>query len=210
MKFYLELTDDSETYRLQKDDSWRKITEMNICDSDYTSTNGNEVMLKQKVDSTIELEGKKRELNSTSRTFGQGNVLDYNAFVLRKEFPETPSKEQLVATIKNGNDSINNSLVLNVNGLFELRNFNSINLSIQDPTIVMRNETFGAGNEYVGESAANHIDFINDIYSSALEYWYDHLKTGATNMYSDSRASNGIEHNLKEIEALKTDYKPNY
>lgn len=200
MKFYLELSNNIETYRLQKDDSWRPIGERSIKETDFLTESSQEIMLKQKVDSTITIGDKTWKVNTSESMFGETDKLYYDAHVLRTNTPETPSKEQLISTIRNGNDAINNSLILNVYGKFELRNFAKVNLSIEDPTIVVRNETFGAGNEYVGEKAANHKSFIDDIYACTLENWLNHLKTGGTNMYSDTRATKSVGDILLDIE----------
>lgn len=209
MQFFLELTDRIKNhYRLQNDKkTWRRII-MNepLRDSDFLSSEIYEFFKLQEIDSEIELDRKVWELNSTSGQVGQDNGLEYKILVKRYFYPLVPSFEQLISVIKQGDDRLHNSLILNVFGFFELRNFDTINISIEDPTIVFRHETFSIGNDYVGSNASKDDLLMQNIYSTAIENWLDHLKTGRTNFYADFHTIKKIDYLLEELDKFKANF----
>jgi len=204
MKFYIELTDDISTFRLQSDLSWRKIETRDIQDIDFLTPDVYELIKIQEVNGQIKLNNKNWKLNPTSSLFGEKQKLNYRIFTIRCIKPPIPSRDQLISVIAQGDDRINNSLILNVHGLFELRDFYTLNLSFKDPTIVLRNETFSAGNGYVGKDAAKDANLIKGLYAVSLYHWLIHLQNGLTNMYSDTiMTDKPINELIKEIEDIK-------
>lgn len=105
-----------------------------------------------------------------------------------------PSEAELISVIRQGDDRQTNSLLLNIYGFFEIREHYSVDY--HDPSIVLRFETFLAGNDYVGESAANDEDEIEKNYAHALNYWDMHLKTGKTHFYTDYAGETADEPNI--------------
>ncbi len=94
-----------------------------------------------------------------------------------------PKIEQLIDTIKNGDDTRHNSLILNLDGTFEIPE--EISLDIKKEYII-RFETFVADNNYVGFNASEDKKFIDRIYKKALEAWNDYQKNNkCKNQYTD-------------------------
>ena len=81
-----------------------------------------------------------------------------------------------------------------------------MNISYEDPTIVLRNETFQSGNEYVGLVASEHTNFINSLYVDSLHYWLLNMESGKTNMYSDYNVSENLEDIIEKIKSLEKEF----
>ena len=204
MEFYLELSNGSKTFRLQKDKSWRDVKSAELLPTDFLSSDAKEIIQLQKSNIVINIEGENWQIKPEDGNFGEDNILYYDVFVVRKNFSKLPSKEQLIALIEQGNDKINNSLIVNIEGVFELRDFYTLNISIDDPTIAGRNETFSAGNDYVGRAAASDNKYIDELYLNCLSMWVDHLESGCTNLYQGDSRPQSIDDLLNKIKSIET------
>lgn len=198
MKYYLQLTNLRSHYRLQDDlITWRKLESNELLSTDYLTSDISEIIRLQKINSDIDIvDGKlilyKKEIGSSSKMY-----YDYKLFAVRSTNPNIESKESLINVIKNGNDNLLNCLILNINGKFEIRNFDTINIHLEDPTIVLRYFSTGPKNGYIGAKAAKDTDYINSLYIRALDSWLYHLQTGFTNDYTD--LEDAIEHSESEL-----------
>lgn len=96
-------------------------------------------------------------------------------------------RQQLINTIKNGDDSIDKRLILKVDGIFELVPYdsNEDEDAFLDLDYVARWETLDARNDYVGERAADDLELINDIYSDAEKAWSIFNSKGRKKMLID-------------------------
>jgi len=210
MIFTVELEGIGRSYRLQRDGKWRRLgNDYSILESDFRTSTPSEVTNRTPYSTEIELEG---VLYKISPTIGKaGEVLSGNSKVYRREFPGViPSKEQLRAVIASGDDEQTNSLILNLQGQFEFRQRPPFDINKNDPTVVIRHETFAAGNEYVGIEAAQDEAHIDELFTSSLEGWLAHLQTGNTQEYSDSPSMKSAEQLLRELELLKSQWVPFY
>lgn len=89
-----------------------------------------------------------------------------------------PQLSQLLDTLRVGDDSHDNILLLMPSGRFELY-AGAGGGAVQHIRYVTRWETFAAGNGYVGEDAANdHKFYEKHVMPWALEAWEKHKKTG--------------------------------
>lgn len=89
-----------------------------------------------------------------------------------------PQLSQLLDTLRVGDDSHNNILLLMPSGRFELYE-GAGGGAVKHIHYVTRWETFDAENGYVGEDAANDNKFYEEhIMPWALEAWEEHKKTG--------------------------------
>lgn len=96
-----------------------------------------------------------------------------------------PSIEQLKEVIRNGNDSIPNSLVLTTNGQFELVDMTDmVPGQFNRPDVVTRYETFAVGTGYVGADAANDDVFIKNTFNAMMEDWEVYKRNGTTNHFA--------------------------
>lgn len=146
-----------------------------------------EVIRLQEINKHIKIGEEDYVINSEEFSIGGGKdfgeYLNYEIYVDRDTEPKEPSLRQLISAIGYGDDRFYNSLVLNIYGFFELRDHTICMPKIIDPTIAVRYETFGVGNEYVGSSPALSEAFTDEVYESMISKWRLHLKTGMTNLY---------------------------
>lgn len=109
----------------------------------------------------------------------------------------TPKKEQLIETIKNGNDGNDNTLIITQTGEFKLLEIYDKSL-LTNPEIVTRFETFVAGNDYVGLEASKDEKLINMLYRGGLDEWLLFLESGRKNSYCDLESI--FEFTIEELE----------
>jgi hypothetical protein len=68
--------------------------------------------------------------------------------------------------------------------------------------VVVRHETFSAGNDYGGLEASKDDSHINGLSLSFMEGWLLHLGTGETQEYSDLPSSRSYQQIQDELELL--------
>lgn len=187
--FTVELRNTIERFRLQKDDGWRNcLGDRGLRNSDFSCPTAGEVPNLSMFRGKLSVEGKSYVIPPEDESVNINALLtnlSYCSSVFRRVFPPVPSIEQLRSAIAGGNDNFNNSLVLNVNGKFELRQVPPFDFSANDPSVVVRHETSQAGNDYVGANAAADSRYVNQWYAASLEYWKEHLETHVTQSYCD-------------------------
>lgn len=211
MVFTIEITRLIESFRLQKDGSWRRLENNSLLESDFRTSDPAEVIRRTPHDREIEIENVSYTVNPPIARMGE--ALSGDSTVYRREFPKViPDKGQLRAVIAAGDDNQFNSLILNVNGRFELRQRPEYNIFDNDPTVVVRHETFTPGNSYVGAEAARDAAQIDEWFYSSLKAWLYHLETGVTQEYcgGDELSLGDEEQLLREIELLKSRWAPAY
>lgn len=199
IKFYIDIFHDYERkYRLREDGTYRQLdNDFSLISGDFVSENPVAIRNHIDVDTTIKINGGSYPLNPTSGTLGEVDRFHTYVYVKREVKPELPSLEQLTQVIESGDDRRSNILILNVLGKFELRDMRS--MDYRDPTIILRYESFIAGNGYIGSEAAKDENFIHSLYSTALEEWRDHLKTGRVNHYRDDFSQKNVGDLKSEI-----------
>ena len=88
-------------------------------------------------------------------------------------------KEQLVQVIANSNDSVDNILILDQNGLFIVVPLSEF---IFDYQYVTRWEAFDAYNDYVGEEASKDEGYLEKIMEWAVIAWKKFQLNGELNI----------------------------
>ena len=204
MIFTIEFKGMDRHFRRKKDNSWRTIkhSDISLQENDYQTNDPKEVLAKSCDEGVIEIDGIEYNVNPIYINWGRDNILNPASLVFRKNIPHLPSIDQLRDVIANGDDSKHNSLILNVYGNFELRSLPSYDISKNDPTVIVRHETYSAGNGYVGVESSKDDNHINQEYAASLELWASHLKTGGTQMYCDSTATRELTDILEEIQQM--------
>jgi hypothetical protein len=123
--------------------------------------------------------------------------------VFRRDFPsDLPNKEQLQSVISTGDAEHHNS---DPKPLWKIRTetATSFDINRNDPSVVVRHETFASGNNYVGLEASKDTELIDRVFHSSLQKWPDHLKTGSTQEYVGVPATKRIDEIYDEIRLLK-------
>jgi hypothetical protein len=154
MVFTIELRGGLDrTFRLQKDERWRRMQrDYSLHESDFQTQNPREVTSRTPYGTKIFIEGTEYHVSPTEGLDVERERRDLSGYsmVFRSEFPDVlPLKDQLRSVIMVGDDIYHNSLVLNVYAKFELRSWHSFDKHRNDPSIVLRHQTFAAGNDYV-------------------------------------------------------------
>ena len=214
-EYYIEVTKlfSDKCYRLQKDKiTWRKINygeSYELKESDFITTDPDELIRLQKINHEIEYDGVISKVRLTS---GKSSIndLSYRVKVKRSNFPEIPERDQLISVIRNGIDDRDNILILNKDGLFELRDLESMMLNIEDPNIILEFSSFCEGLDFVGEEASKDTMFIEDVYAKALECWIWYIQGNGTNIFCNmDDQSKPIEMLLKIIDEERMKYELN-
>lgn len=212
MLFTVELINWDFQYRLQKDGTWRCLENRRILSStDYLTDKRLDVLRISKNKGTIELDGNLFVIEADTMNIGSGSKdLSYSSMVFRNKFPAKPKEEKLRNAIRSGDDSRNNSLILNVYGQFKLRRGPPFYIFKNDPTLVARYETFDAGAGYVGLQSASDNSYIKELYHVFLDFWLNHLKEGRTGMYIDIPALKTLEHIENDLSQLQAQWTAQY
>lgn len=106
------------------------------------------------------------------------------------------TKDEIEEVLRNGNDHVNNRLVIDVQGYPHL--INGINNDVE--FYAVRHEGYNAYNNYVGEySTLQHLD---DEYMSSLIAWKKHLEYGRSICISYYDNKKTEEELINEIEAI--------
>lgn len=195
-------------WRLQKDGSWRKLERnFSLHPTDFTTNTPKgipKITLK-----SMELGGVTYDIDP-GHWPSQHAQLSHCASVFRKGYPAEPRLEQLQAVIAAGDDRTNNVLILNVNGLFELRQSPPFNQLLVDPSIIVRHESYCAGNDYVGPMAAKEDDFLYDEFVTSLEIWKEHLVNHQTQHYADMHTMASEPEIRRELEEIEKNWVPDF
>jgi hypothetical protein len=198
-KFTVELTG-PKNFRFCEDRTWRELSDYSLLPSDFYTADPGEVHRLSTYSGTIKVEAAEYPVGKTSPLLSR--PLYCTSRVFRPSFPEVPDRRQLINTIARGDDTLDNIVILNVDGGFELRQFSDFDKHRNDPTIVARYESFVAGNDYIGIAASNDVSHVNAVYSGLLQFWATHLKCGVTQEYVDLPASSSIQELSSNLELL--------
>ena len=191
-----------EQFRLQKDNSWKKIRDfMNLSQSDKTFnlpqvSEARNFISTQK---TIELDGFEYPVNPHELSFGY-SVAFMSLRLHRQERPAHPLREDLQRVIETGSDDRTNKLYLRVDGKFGLMDFRDY--QHDDPSIAMVHEAFVEGNGYVGPDAAKAKRFMDQTWIGSLSGWLQHLNTGRLNIFIDWVGNKTESELLEEADSL--------
>jgi hypothetical protein len=205
IEFTIEIYHGKDTaFRLQADKrTWKKIETDAILENDFVTSDIYELVRLQNLEATVLVDGDILTVRDEGVLSDEDDTIHYAVQAHRDYFPLIPSREQLVSTIRHGDDNVSNALILNIFGYFELRNRETVNASIEDPTIVVRSETFGAGNGYVGEEAAVDDKHIDMYYAEYLRVWAHHLENGMTNIFTSFEVDQPTHATLDLIKQLE-------
>ncbi len=172
--FSIELDGLSTIYRLQKNGSWRRLEDGNyeLLDSDYVTDNVEKVK-EFHFPASLEADGKKWLI---PRRFSvEENILVPFSQIFRSEFPPIPNKQQLQETIAGGDESCQNILVLNLDGIFELLPASTFDRQCLDPHIIVNHDYLPIRGAYVGPEAAANSEQVSEVFVTSLDFWIRHL-----------------------------------
>ncbi|KAA0965844.1 hypothetical protein FQ087_06140 [Sporosarcina sp. ANT_H38] len=194
MLFTIDTGNILEVYRMKKNSLFEKVDvhPKVILEDDKVFTEFNEAK---------EFAGKLEfaVINGEEVDFKSSQIGSYNAEV-KPHRTEKPSKElfsidEVRNILNTGDDSINNSLIIDFDGNLKLVPFKD---AIKG-NYAVRHETFGAGNGYVGpDQSESHIE---STYLMMLDGWEAHLDTHDSHYmdYTDKTSAEKLIKNIKEL-----------
>ena len=184
IKFYLELSNGERTFRLQSNKkTWREISSRELQEEDFLTEDAYAIIRLQKRKwwkvgaNSLPIEEEMKRQYSVKELRER---LFYNVYAVREFMPISPSREQLVSVLHCGDDRADNSLILTIDGLFELR---SCRFSLIDPFVAVKFGRFQISGGYLGPEPVKDKKYVDAIYRRALELWITHTITGETNLY---------------------------
>lgn len=173
-----------ERWRLQKDETFRKINDNDpVIDLDRRFTMPAELLKYHQPNYRITLDGKAVTANRTEGRLGEESY-SLSGIAHRQERVIIPHEQELKSVLRNGDDSETSTLILSLDGRFELLPRVHINV-VGNPSWAVRYETFDGGNDYVGPDAADDEDHVSQVYVAMLGGWVDHVLSGRLNVYVD-------------------------
>lgn len=210
MKFTIELQNDFVRFRLQKDNSWRQYAgNEDLIETDFVSTDTTEISRKSNLKGQVkEINGKKYDINP-NEWLTKNEQLNYESLIFRQDYPEPPKRKQLIDVIAAGDDDENNCLILNNNGILELIRPIPVD-DVNNPSIIVRHEIFIAGNGYVGIEASKDQSYIDELYTSSMEHWLEHLRNHVTQNFSDTPPNRTLEQIRRELKEIRMQWRSEY
>lgn len=202
-----------ERYRFQQDDSWRQIgnpltrnrddfdpyDDLQPTDKLFETLEDTRIIVCQKGE--LYFGDRMCKVNPTSRTMGEKDIADIQPKVYRETKPRQFDREEMRDVISHGDDSCINTLVLNLEGYFQL--VDSLEAQRKLAPYAVRHEVFAPFGGYVGRKAAADTQFIRETYFTMLENWVTHLYNNELDNFADYSIRQKSEAELwKEVEML--------
>ncbi|TDK45559.1 hypothetical protein [Algoriphagus formosus] len=215
MIYCLNIEDPLESicYRLDNNREWQPCEDPTaLGQNDFRTNNRIEILDLQVEDESITIEGKVYKINSTDGVDVLAmEDLSYSVYGFREDYPNPPQRKQLEQVLREGDDSVFNTLVLKSDGQFCLINPEEIIFNKIDPEIIYQFEGFVGGNGYVGPTIEddNFDDYILDFFRTGIHYWRDHLTKKELHQQSDTFEGNDIDDLLdiySDLERIKNNY----
>lgn len=172
-------------YRLQKDGSWKEITDFHEYNpsTDMTFSSHQDAVHWLKINEKQYINGIKCSTSPyQSVTLGDDRHFYFEILTHRKTKPHLFTRDELKEVLKNGDDTVHNSLYIDFDGYVKLKNITNNGDFIGYDEYAVRNESFDAFNGYVGEEFDD--EYINTLYLNLLEEWHMHLISGRS-LYID-------------------------
>nr|WP_259549244.1 hypothetical protein [Heyndrickxia oleronia] len=183
------------THRLKKDGTFKPFKlshEKELEEDDYTFDSYANAKIWLDNQDYVEASGEKIPVNPSSYGIADPSVR-IRPHRTGKPKQKVFSKEQLKEVLLNGDDRINNSLIVNNDGFLKLVPFSQV----RNISYAVRFETFDSGNGYVGKGASLYN--LDEIYLSLLDAWAIHL-VSHDRIYKDHPSNQTEEELLKEID----------
>jgi len=170
-----------EKFRLTREGEWRRCENSStLLSKDYVSIHCAElVRLQRSIDKVIIGEVEKAVGAQWNSPFD--DYLDFNVYAFREEYPDPPDRLQLEEVLKKRDKYKTTILILKIDGRFELCSPASIRTGIIDPNVILQYDAyyFNNGNGYAHNlpKRKSFADYVDDIYSTGVFYWKEHLLT---------------------------------
>lgn len=181
------------SYRLQQDSSWKEI-------SDFTITNPTDMLFKTHYDAEAWLKLNKNEISNKYVKFGDESNMFFEILAHRFSKPHLFTIKELQNVLAQGNDNINNSLIIDFDGYVKLIPTDTDIDFIPYKKYAVRHETYDARNGYVGKVFNDNLFF--NLYLNLLDKWLSHLIC-CRSLYLDCYKNNlNEEHLLFKIHSI--------
>lgn len=195
MKYTIDVGFLETKYRLKNDSTFREFKgkfSKELEDDDEVFLDYNEAKNYAKSLESIEVDGEVIQVNTGKLGNYTISAKPHRVSKPKKHFI---TRQELKEVLVNGDDSRNNSLILDMDGYLKLIPFSEW----RSTPYAVRYETFGANNGYVGiNSNLSHLELT---YLTMIDGWVNHLNSHEQ-IYKDYVGKVDEEKLLKEIEEL--------
>lgn len=180
MQYLVEMDRIRDEWRLQVDGSWRNIEK----DSSTTETDRRFDVLAQlrpfQQRFEVVLAGDRMMANPQYCSMQTWCHAQFR--VIRDQTPRTPTKDELQQVIAGGDDSVDNTLVIDLGGTIRLKPWRNGRSPIYDLDIAVRMSTCDRGKGYIGREPAADGKYVDRIYRDLDRLWEQHVATGVMNL----------------------------
>lgn len=222
MKFTINIESGYSTnvFRLNNQNAWTICKDSSLLNpTDYQTSNPNDIIIKQKRDLTLTINGKDFEIEpDLGSELGNESQLNYSVYGFRQNYPTPPDENQLKELLLSGNDAVRNILVLKTDGKFYLLSQSQIIEYVSNPEYVVQCEGFQPHNGYVGSSLNNNKirNYVQNLFKVAVYHWVKHLKDKELHDFMDIILNSQEDHIPEiidlfgELEGIKAKWAPDY
>lgn len=194
-----------EQWRLQTDGTYRKLERSSDVEpDDQRFMLPGDLRRYYRTDVKANFNGNEIVANRTSGTPGEVSYV-FQGISHREEKVRVPAEIELMHLLRGGNDNRHNTLVLTLDGHFDLLDPGEVDI-VYNPTIAARTETYAAGNGYVGPEAASMTEYVHGVYRDMLALWVEHVETGHLNIHDDIGTEEPEADLLARLEAFNAQW----
>jgi hypothetical protein len=195
MVFTIDVENELDSvFRLKNNGSWQSCANKTVLlDDDFRSPDHQTLIDLQTPDRQILINNLQYTVDpEMGIEVGNPTHLTYSVCCFRSVFPTHPMRPQMETAFLNGDDNIDNTLILGVDGLFRL-----VRLGIfsGNPEIVVQFERFGRGNGYVGAGIQDDgfDQYMGEYFRTAMHCWRNHLRYKEIHYQSDELESDDLD-----------------
>ena len=173
----------TKAWRLQEDRSWRKIRFAEPLQAEDFATE-DPAAARKWLQGRVEKDWRGRvswEAAPGKDSFAPGEI-SLHAIAHRTKAPPPPEREALAGILRQAPTDQRRVVCLNLNGQFLLRDPER-DPAVGDPGLAAHGDSL-YGPDYLGPTAAERADYVDEAYRHFLDAWYQHLRSGRVNVYA--------------------------
>jgi len=175
-------------YRLQEDYSWKQLNDnKGISEGDLAFSNpfGAQKECDVRKDKIIEINGISYQINPDRPDLTEGGIAFVSPHIHRTTKPRRFSQEEMRRALSTGDDSLHNTLVLDIYGYFRLTDEMDRFDVRGDPRVAVYSP-LPQGEGYVGTGPSTKAKMVfGHLFRAMTSRWTHHLKTGQIKLYTD-------------------------
>ena len=175
-------------YRLQEDYLWKELNgNRGISEGDLTFSNPFDARKECDIrkDKVIEIDGVMYQINPDGPDFTESGIAFVSPHIHRTTKPRRFSQEEMRHALSTGDDSLRNTLALDIYGYFRLADELDRFKVRCDPRVAVYSP-LPQGEGYVGPNFSAKANMVfGHLFRAMANRWVHHLKTGHMKLYTD-------------------------